>query len=229
MEKEHNEKPKNHCRHKCAQILKQNLFLLFLLAGIVAGVVIGILIKVYDPDFHEDERAVMYLGFAGDMLLSMLKCMIIPLIVTSLMSGMAAIPGAASGRLGGLAVLYYMVTTIMAVLLGILLVTTIKPGDKVDHDQEGDEDGLVEPVDALLDLLRLGLMRTYFVVFLGVRKSTITERTEETKEHKMKDTFHTLYRIRILGMFFSDISLKITINIKTLGITWIILYWVLSN
>lgn len=145
------------CRRKCLHILKQNAFLIFLLFGIILGVVIGSLIKHYNPDFHTDKRSLMYLAFPGDLLLRMLKCMIIPLIVTSLISGMAAIPGQASGRLGGFAVLYYMITTIMAALLGILLVCTIKPGERGQNMADGSEDRLVQPVDALLDLIRNAL------------------------------------------------------------------------
>ena len=135
-------------------IFKQNIFLLFLLCGILSGVILGVVIKIVFPDFYLNERNVMYLGFPGDLLLRMLKCMIIPLIVTSLMSGMASIPGKASGRLGLFAILYYNITTFLAVCLGILLVVTIRPGDKGKSTAEGDEDTLVQPVDAFLDLIR---------------------------------------------------------------------------
>lgn len=142
------------CSAKAWRIFKANVFLLFLLVGIIAGVVIGVLINIYDEDFHLDDRRKMYLAFPGKLLLNMLKCMIIPLIVTSLMSGMAALPGKASGKMGGYAVLYYLITTFMAVLLGILLVSTIRPGDKGDKEEDGDADRLVHPVDSLLDLIR---------------------------------------------------------------------------
>lgn len=142
------------CSVKTIKLLKESAFLLFLLIGIISGIVIGILIKHFDPEFYKDKREVMYLGFPGDLLLRMLKCMIIPLIVTSLISGMAAIPGKASGRMGGFAVLYYLITTFMAVLLGILLVATIKPGEKGKKTADGNEDAVVQPVDSLLDLIR---------------------------------------------------------------------------
>jgi len=74
----------------------------------------------------------------------------------SLISGMAAIPSKAAGRLGGYAVLYYLITTFMAVLLGILLVSTIKPGNRraVSDDIKVQRDKLVQPEDAILDLIR---------------------------------------------------------------------------
>ena len=78
-----------------------------------------------------------------------------PLLFDSLISGMASIPSKAAGKLGGYAVLYYLITTFMAVLLGILLVSTIKPGNKgVDRAIKVNKNKLVEPVDAILDLIR---------------------------------------------------------------------------
>ena len=143
------------CWRKARRLLRANLLLLFLLGGIIAGVVIGVTIRAVDKDFRENERHVMYLSFAGEIFLRMLKCCIIPMIVTSLIAGMAAIPGQAAGRMGALAVIYYMTTTFMAVVLGILLVSTIKPGTReVDESIKEDKDKLLEPIDSILDLFR---------------------------------------------------------------------------
>ena len=76
------------------------------------------------------------------------------MIVTSLISSMAAMPGNAAGRMGGVAVAYYLSTTIVAVIIGAVLVTTIRPGEREDLDDSDDEKRLIEPVDSLLDLIR---------------------------------------------------------------------------
>ena len=146
-------------RGSCFKLLRANLLLIFLLCGIIAGVLIGVLVRVADDDFGEDERRVMYLSFAGELFLRMLKGCIIPMIVTSLIAGMAAIPGQAAGRMGALAVVYYMTTTFLAVVLGIVLVTSIKPGSReVDESIKEEKDKLLEPVDAILDLFRLKIL-----------------------------------------------------------------------
>lgn len=151
----HNNDDEITCAQKALKLLKTNLLLLFLLLGIISGVVVGVTIRAVNKDFGDNERSVMYLSFAGEIFLRMLKCCIIPMIVTSLIAGMAAIPGQAAGRMGALAILYYMSTTFMAVLLGILLVTTIKPGTReVDESIKEDKDRLLEPIDSILDLFR---------------------------------------------------------------------------
>lgn len=143
-------------KKRCLRIVKGNVFLIYLLLGIIIGVVMGIAIRERHPSFREDKRNIMYLEFPGKLLLRMLKVCIIPLIFSSLVAGMASLPTKAAGKLGGYTVLYYLITTFMAVLLGILLVATIKPGEKrLDEEViREDKKKLVKPVDAILDLIR---------------------------------------------------------------------------
>ena len=112
--------------------------------------------------FHEDPRKVMYVSFVGDIFLNMLKIVILPLIVSSLVAGLAALESATSGRIGLRAVIYYFTTTIMAVILGIILVTIIRPGDTKQYHANGTQidppsSSIADPIttpDTFLDLLR---------------------------------------------------------------------------
>ena len=62
--------------------------------------------------------------------------------------------------MGGRAIVYYMVTTLLAVFLGIALVTTIRPGAGQGQYLEDDEGGSssagrnVTTADTLMDLVR---------------------------------------------------------------------------
>lgn len=71
----------------------------------------------------------MYVYYIGEIFLNMLKVVILPLIVSSLITGLAQMESQTSGKIGARAVIYYLTTTIMAVILGIVLVTTIRPGE----------------------------------------------------------------------------------------------------
>lgn len=69
------------------------------------------------------------LQFTGDLFLNALKMLIVPLVVSSIITGMAGIGDrGALGRLGGKTLVYYFATTLLAVLTGLLLVDLINPG-----------------------------------------------------------------------------------------------------
>uniref|UniRef100_A0A8B9JWT0 Amino acid transporter n=1 Tax=Astyanax mexicanus TaxID=7994 RepID=A0A8B9JWT0_ASTMX len=86
----------------------------------------------------------------------MLKLVILPLIVSSMITGVAALDSEVSGKIGLYAVVYYFSTTIIAVILGIILVTTIKPGvsQTADNIDRAGTTPNVTTVDTLLDLIR---------------------------------------------------------------------------
>ena len=67
--------------------------------------------------------------FLGTLFLNALKMLIVPLIMSSIITGIAGIgAGGAMGRLGGKTLLYYMTTSLFAILVGMLLVNIIAPG-----------------------------------------------------------------------------------------------------
>ncbi len=95
----------------------------------------------------------MYIGFPGDLFLRALKLLILPLIgtnvfekliyghmfqfqnlcfvfvsVSSLVNSLARLNARTAGRLGYLCGLYFLLTTLLAVVEGIILVLAIKPG-----------------------------------------------------------------------------------------------------
>uniref|UniRef100_H2YDN5 Amino acid transporter n=1 Tax=Ciona savignyi TaxID=51511 RepID=H2YDN5_CIOSA len=131
--------------------LKKNALLIATIAGVVLGIALGIAMR----EAHLSQLDITYFAFPGDILLRMLKMMILPLIVCSLITGVANLDQKASGKLGGLAVTYYMTTTLIAVIIGIVLVVTINPGRAGKESIESTGSSMnVEAVDALTDLIR---------------------------------------------------------------------------
>lgn len=80
------------------------------------------------------------IAFPGDMFLRMLKMLILPLIIASVISALASLDSTVSGKIGMRACGFYMTTTVMATITGIILVTLIHPGNvkmKEDFDKTG--------------------------------------------------------------------------------------------
>jgi len=77
--------------------------------------------------------AAMSIGWLGDLFLRLLKMIIIPLIFTSLVSGIASLGDAKSvGRIGLRTLIYYTFTTTLAITVGLTLVNLIRPGRGLD-------------------------------------------------------------------------------------------------
>uniref|UniRef100_A0A3B5B1H0 Amino acid transporter n=1 Tax=Stegastes partitus TaxID=144197 RepID=A0A3B5B1H0_9TELE len=104
---------------------------------------------------HLSLQAKIYFSFPGELLMRMLKMLILPLITSSLMSGLSSMESKACCRMGVLTVTYYLWTTFIAVVVGIVLVIIIKPG--VGTEMESNRLGggpVMTSADALLDLIR---------------------------------------------------------------------------
>ncbi|MAT16349.1 MAG: hypothetical protein CMJ46_13890 [Planctomyces sp.] len=66
----------------------------------------------------------------GDIFLNLLKMVTIPLIVTSLISGVTGLGSSSQlGRMFGKTLLYYLCTSILAIATGVLMVNLINPGE----------------------------------------------------------------------------------------------------
>uniref|UniRef100_A0A8C2E6Z1 Amino acid transporter n=1 Tax=Cyprinus carpio TaxID=7962 RepID=A0A8C2E6Z1_CYPCA len=143
---------KSMCGGFCDKIMK-NLLLTLTVLGVITGSVAGILLRYASP---LPADVIMVIAFPGDILMRMLKMVILPLIISSLITGLAGLDAKSSGRLGTRAMVYYMSTTIIAAVLGVILVLLIHPGNpKLKANLgEGKKNDEVSSLDAFFDLIR---------------------------------------------------------------------------
>lgn len=94
-----------------------------ILIALILAVLFGIYLKNY----------VGYIAWMGEVFLRALKMIIIPLIFSSIVSGITNIGSAESiGRLGLKTIIYYILTSTFAILTGLVLVNILKPGVGAD-------------------------------------------------------------------------------------------------
>ncbi|XP_066494322.1 neutral amino acid transporter B(0) [Tiliqua scincoides] len=83
---------------------------------------------------------------------------ILPLVVCSLVAGAASLDPSALGRLGGWALLFFLLTTLLASAQGVLLAFLIQPGQGVQQSKplggKSDLPPAKDVVDSFLDLIR---------------------------------------------------------------------------
>ncbi|XP_058507315.1 neutral amino acid transporter A [Solea solea] len=154
-QQEETKKEKKTCVDKLLACLSKNLLVILTVSGVLVGVGLGMLVRNMDLT-----RAQMtYFAFPGEMLLRMLKMIILPLVVCSLISGAASLDPRSLGKLGGIAVGYFLVTTLIASGIGVTLAFIIQPGvgagglntnnlglESINSDKE--------TADSFLDLVR---------------------------------------------------------------------------
>ena len=95
---------------------------------IAVAIVAAILLAVFAPGFA------MQFELGGKIFLNVLTMMVVPLVMASVMSGIIGLGDIRKlGRPGGFAVTYYLMTTVLAVIVGLLMVNLIQPGVGVDQ------------------------------------------------------------------------------------------------
>jgi len=73
--------------------------------------------------------AMQSVAWLGQLFLTTLKMLIVPLVVASVISGVAGLGDVRSlGRMGGLSVAYYAATTLIAVAIGLVMANVWQPG-----------------------------------------------------------------------------------------------------
>jgi len=107
-------------------VLKTKLHWQILIA-LVAAVIVGLAIGSDGSLFGVDVLPVF--EFAGTLFLNALKMLIVPLVMSSIIYGISGIGSqGALGRLGGKTLLYYLVTSTLAIVTGLVMVNLIQPG-----------------------------------------------------------------------------------------------------
>ncbi len=103
-------------------LLKLKLHWQILIAFILA-ILFGIFFK----------EQVIYVSWMGDIFLRLLRMIVIPLILSSIISGLVNIgSGGSLGRLGLKTFGYYLTTSTFAIIVGLALVNIIRPGVGMD-------------------------------------------------------------------------------------------------
>uniref|UniRef100_A0A8C2Z7H8 Amino acid transporter n=1 Tax=Cyclopterus lumpus TaxID=8103 RepID=A0A8C2Z7H8_CYCLU len=158
-------------------VCKQNGLLILSVLAVVIGCLLGFFLR----GKQLSEQEVKYFQFPGELLMRMLKMLILPLVVSSLMSGLAALDAKCSSRLGIMTISYYLWTTFVAVVVGIVMVYIIHPGGAA---QKEDSDESKKPMTSSTDMFLLLHYRTQRVPEL-IFKPTVAQLLDETTTRRV--------------------------------------------
>ena len=163
--------------------------------GLIGGLLLGVILNLFVP--HSSFRdAVLVDGIfyvIGNGFIRLMKMLVVPLVFCSLVCGSSAIGDTKSlGKVGGKTIVFYLLTTALAVTVAISVATVIRPGVGLDMSSiETGETAVAEnvsvvdtilniipenPIGALADGTMLQII--LFALLIGVLLAKMGERTE---------------------------------------------------
>ncbi|EDV22168.1 uncharacterized protein TRIADDRAFT_50710 [Trichoplax adhaerens] len=181
----------------------ENLLLTLTIIGVLVGVLIGFLVRMA----HPGEVAIKLVNFPGDLLIRMLKMLILPLIVSSLIAGLASLDAGASGKMGRRAILYYFGTTVLAVVLGLVLVVVIHPG-KTKAGLSSEKQEHINTLDAFLDLIRNMFPSNLIQACFETQKTVYKEVRHPVAVITHDNITNATQRVTVLPTMISEISIN---------------------
>lgn len=97
--------------------------LIALVLAVIAGQLSGVEGAVFGIRFLD------ICTFLGTIFMNALKMLIVPLVFSSIITGISGLgDSGAMGRLGGKTLLYYLTTSLLAIIVGLTLVNIVSPG-----------------------------------------------------------------------------------------------------
>jgi Na+/H+-dicarboxylate symporter len=149
---------------------------------------------------------VMWVSWMGDIFLRALKMIIIPLILSSLITGITNIgSGANLGRLGAKTFGYYIMTSFFAILTGLVLVNLIQPGVGADLNLQQAVEGLEEKQrsfrEILIDIVPENIFKAFntsdmlSIIFFAILFGFFITRIEKRYSDMLSNAFNAIFEV----------------------------------
>ena len=194
---------------------------------ILIALVVGVLYGIFFTEY------ISYVEWFGELFLRGLMMVIAPLILSSIISGVANIGNAENlGRLGLKTMSYYLITSLLAILTGLFLVNLIEPGVGVDRSMNQNVDEIIKARDSFWDTLMQIVPTNIFealvngemiqIIFFAVLFGFFITQTNKKSKESLTDFFNAVF----------DVMMKITmfiIKFTPLGIIGIVAKVIADN
>jgi Na+/H+-dicarboxylate symporter len=101
---------------------------------ILIGLVVGLIYAFLAVKFDWNQFTLDYIKPIGDIFINILKLIAVPLVLFSVISGIVSLTDIKQlGRVGVKTLALYLLTTVLAVTIGLLVVNIAKPGERVSE------------------------------------------------------------------------------------------------
>ncbi|PCH85677.1 MAG: dicarboxylate/amino acid:cation symporter [Flavobacteriales bacterium] len=101
---------------------------------VIIGLILGTIYAFFAVKFGWNRFTLDYIKPFGDIFINLLKMIAVPLVLFSVISGIISLKDVTKlGRMGIKTLAIYLITTLFAISLGLVLVNLLKPGEMVDE------------------------------------------------------------------------------------------------
>lgn len=170
----------------------------------------------YYPLIHKsayENQEVSAVSWMGNIFLRALKMIIIPLILSSLISGVTNIgSGSSFGRLGLKTMGYYVLTSILAILTGLTLVNFFRPGVGAQINLSQEVDGLVDKqksfIDIIVEIVPDNIFRAFAdadmlsIIFFAMVFGFFIMKVDERPRQFLIDFFNSVFEVMMKIVLF---------------------------
>ena len=172
------------------------------LAAMVAGAITGVVVG---------EPAAESFGWIGDLFMKLLRMIIVPLVLTSIISGVASVGGGrALGRLFSKTLAYYLLSSLLAVLVGLFMVNLVRPGVGANMTGTTQQElpelaTATSPVELLLDIVPENVIQAaaaadmlaviFFCIVFGAAITTLPDKTRDIVTELFDALFQAMMRL----------------------------------
>lgn len=102
---------------------------------IIIGLVLGVLFGIVAAVNQWGQFTADWITPFGTVFVNLLKLIAVPLIMASLITGVASLADISKlSRMGGKTIAIYLMTTVVAICIGLILVNTLKPGESLPEN-----------------------------------------------------------------------------------------------
>ncbi len=151
-------------------------------------------------------KPVNWVSWMGDLFLRALKMLIIPLILSSLISGITNIgSGTNLGRLGLKTFSYYIMTSLFAIVTGLFLVNIIKPGIGADLNLSQTVEGLEEKQrtfrEILIEIIPDNIFQAFndnqmlSIIFFAILFGFFITKVDTRYRNILKNAFNAIFEV----------------------------------
>ncbi|MCM3597629.1 dicarboxylate/amino acid:cation symporter [Metabacillus idriensis] len=176
-----------------------------IIIGLILGAIVGLILNITAPDLFKQLDTFLFTPL-GKIFLNLINMLVVPIVFFSITLGVAGLGDPKKlGRIGVKTVSYFLVTTAVAIVIGLILSMTIQPGNVGEFDTKSAEYEAKEapsvadtflnmiptnPIKAFADgnMLQIIIFSIFVglgITFLGKKASTLYKVVEQGNDLMM--------------------------------------------